>query len=161
MELRTALWLNISIFCKLNKDKQKILDSIYESAIRAFERIQDIYSKHLIMCQMLQSSQYLTRETAVDVLLKLFLNYSREDNIEFDPGFVDGSFVFIQKIGFANIRESAVPYFRSILIKPSQHLKCILCDGLKRLAFEEFHQELLEFLINLSMDFQDLIQKKV
>ena len=110
---------------------------------------------------MLDSSQYLAKESAVDTLLKLFLNYSREDNIEFDVEFVKSSFIFIQKIGFANIKESAVPYFRSILIKPSQHLKIVLCDGLRDLGFIEFHQELLDFLIELSKDDQACIQKKV
>jgi hypothetical protein len=110
---------------------------------------------------MLNSSQYLAKETAVDTLLKLFLNYSREDNIEFDVEFVQSSFIFIQKIGFANIKESAVPYFRCILIKPSQHLKLVLCDGLRNLGLLDFHQELLDFLIELSKDDQACIQTKV
>lgn len=161
LEVRHAIWLNISTFCKLNKDNKEILNSIFKSSIGSFDRIQDVYHKHLIMCQMLDSSQYLAREAAVDTLLKLFLNYSREDNIEFDTEFVRSSFVFIRKIGFANIKESAVPYFRCILIKPSQHLKSVLCDGLRDLGFQDFHKELLEFLLELSKDDQTCIQKKV
>lgn len=161
LEVRHALWLNIRTFCLLNRDRPKILGMIFESAIESFDRIQDVYHKHLIMCQMLHSSQHLDRETAVDTLLKLFLNYSREDNIEFDADFVQGSFIFIQKIGFANIKESAMPYFRSILIKPSQHLKMIFCDGLRDLGLLDFHQELLNYLVELSKDDQQCVQKKV
>ena len=113
------------------------------------------------MCQMLWSSEFLSRDLAVDILLKLFLSYSREDNIEYDNEFIGASFVFIKKVGFGNIKESAVPFFRCIIIKPSQHLKLILCDGLKGLANSDFHQEVIEFLFELSKDYQINIQKKV
>lgn len=161
LELRHALWLNVLVFCRLNRDKPKILALIFESTIESFERVQDVHHKHLIMCQMLAASQFLARESAVDTLLKLFLNYSREDNIEFDPDFVRGAFLFLQKIGFANIKESAMPFFRSILIKPSQHLKIIFCEGLRDLGLQDFHLELLNYLLELSKDDQQCVQKKV
>ena len=159
--MKHAIWLNIRIMCKLNKSSSGILLTLFKNSIASFERTQDLHHKHLIMCQMLWASENLTRETAVDTLLKIFLNYSREDNIEFDSDFISSSFVFIKKVGFGNIKESAVPYFRCILIKPSQHLKGILCQGLKDLAFHDFHQEIVDFLFELSKDDQIVIQKEV
>ena len=159
-DTRVSLWLNICNFCRLNKDTPSLVLEILTCCKDMFETTKYIDHKHSVMCQMLSASQYLSRESAVDLLLKLFLNYSREDHITYDEQFLQGSFKFISKVGFVNIQESAVPFFRCILIKPSQHLKIQLCQGLLTLTLEEYHAQLVDFLVELSKDDLITVQKK-
>jgi hypothetical protein len=161
IEVKYALWLNINKMCELNQNNQLNLYLIFTNSITSFEKTQNIYHKHLIMCQMLSSSQYLSSEKAIEFLLNIFISYTREDNIEFDEKFIENSFIFINKIKFSDFKELILPFLRCILIKPSQHLKAILCNGLKSILQEEFNYEVFDFLFEMTKDDQVFIQRLV
>ena len=161
IEVKYALWLNIDKMCELNKNNSTNLYMIFKSSLASFEKTQDIYHRHLIICQLLLSSYYLTPDKASEFLLSHFFNYTREDNIEFDETFIKNSFIFINKIKFSDFKETILPFLRCILIKPSQHLKAILCKGLKSILIKEFHSEIFNFLFEMTKDDQIYIQKLV